>query len=416
MTNKDKIRQDIKTYEKYKRLKNLGNVGLVGSLGGLPIAGYKQNKPAAAALLGTSFLSGFVAKRSEREERAALNRIKRFYDLRDTNPMFNLPEILPLQEKRAATGIVGAAAMGLGHALGINVTPAEAVAADFLATPAMLGLGLWATKQGIRVSAKRHLGQKLSPHGKAYALSIAPLGGLKTLWNKKVVDRFIRYKPKSERVLNEIIEKQNLGQELTPPQKILYGLYKKHLAGEKLPKEQLKRIVPSLPQKALQKVTGGLAYLADYPFQFFGPFAESQHIAKNYVVPAHKFLSKYSPKHADLMLDVIGGGQKGKDAITKLKMDKIDVDNFIKDLGKIRSVGKAAENADRAAEDIVKKYFLPEKLKDTSQKMFDIRNRSISAAKMTGLGVGAGLTGSLLGSRKKKNKREEVASHLALMK
>lgn len=104
---KDKVRQDIKTYEHNKRVKGLMTAGGLGALG---LAGYgsatKKNLPKYTGL-GAALVAGALRGRAAREEEAALNRVKRYYDLRDKAPSSLLSrEAYTPSEKVATFGAV----------------------------------------------------------------------------------------------------------------------------------------------------------------------------------------------------------------------------------------------------------------------------------------------------------------------
>lgn len=179
----NKVRKDIKAYEKNKRMKHLSTVAMIGSTAMAAHGGFKSNPHVIIPSLGISFASGFARGRARREEQAALNRIKKHYDLRNTERS--------TQEKTAVIGGVIEALSSLPHLLGLTDTASLSHLVDHgmqmvasspvastvaAATPMMIdvaGLPLVATmaenstRNHAYVAAKDTMGKVLSPAEKS---------------------------------------------------------------------------------------------------------------------------------------------------------------------------------------------------------------------------------------------------------
>jgi hypothetical protein len=347
MDPRAKIKADIKSYENQKKLKNLYTAATTAALAGAGIAGYKGMKGTALGLGSSAFGTGFLRRRAAREEHAALNRVKRFYNLRDKGPLFNLAAILPESEKRAMLGsAIEAASAIAGHPL---------------------------------------------PHGAGLSIDLATLPFLATAAGKGL------------RRLMAIAAKQDLGKPLTNTQKILSSV----MQGA----EGIRGGARTLATKWLKHPVAVSAI--DYPAKYLGPLISGQEVGKHYVAPAYRAISKYSPRHADLFLDIVEGGKKSRWAMRDLKLDKARIDSFIADMGGVASFGKAAVSADKKIEDLVKKHFLPEKLQATGSSIKAFRKNITGAGKAIGFGGAMALGGHAAGSIRKKNPREQMASDLA---
>lgn len=179
MTDKDKVRKDIQTYENQKKLKSLAHLGTVAGLAGMGYGGFAGNKRILLAGTGASLLGGYSAGRAQKAREQALGRIKRYYDLRDDR-LINMNAVLPSKEVFKKHAVVGGlleaatalAGMPLNHLLelgGIAASTAATAghlipaAVDLGATP---GLAKWMTSRGFdfaKVFAKQRLNKPLTP-------------------------------------------------------------------------------------------------------------------------------------------------------------------------------------------------------------------------------------------------------------
>lgn len=183
MTDRDKVRKDIQTYENQKKVKRLAQLGTVAGLAGMGYGGFTGDKRILMSGLGASLLSSYGAGRAQKSREQALGRIKRYYDLRD-DKLINMNAVLPSKDtfkKHAILGglveaVTGFANMPLSHlieaggaAVGLAPYAAKAIGAaspaaiDLAATP---GLAKWMTNRGFdfaKVFAKQQIGKKLTP-------------------------------------------------------------------------------------------------------------------------------------------------------------------------------------------------------------------------------------------------------------
>ena len=110
---KEKIRSDISRYENQKKLRKLYGVGRLGSMGVAAVGSFKKDPKLIIGGVGGSFLTGFMRSSAAKEESAALGRIKRHYDLRDSGKLINLNAVIPQTEKTAIVSSIADAAIAL---------------------------------------------------------------------------------------------------------------------------------------------------------------------------------------------------------------------------------------------------------------------------------------------------------------
>ena len=127
---KQKVRQDIKAYEHFKLLKGLATAGGLASAGVAGIGSFKGNPWMKGIGLTGAFTGGFARGWAKKEEHSALNRVKRFYDLRERPQLFNINAVIPGGGGREKTAVVGGAAeaisgimSALAHTGGISGFP-----------------------------------------------------------------------------------------------------------------------------------------------------------------------------------------------------------------------------------------------------------------------------------------------------
>lgn len=163
MSDKDKVKSDIKRYEHQRSMKSLATVGLLGSAGLAAGAAFKRHTPLTALGLSGAFLSGFARGRAGREEGAALGRIKRFYDLRERPKFLNVNAVLPDIEKQ---GVLGGAAAALLGAAGMHPSHYAPVMIDVATLPYLAGVAKDRTRVHAHVATKHEMGIPLTPDEK----------------------------------------------------------------------------------------------------------------------------------------------------------------------------------------------------------------------------------------------------------
>jgi len=297
----DKVRKDIKTYESNKKIKHLSTAAMIGSAALAVHGGFKGNKNIAIPALGASFASGFARGRSRKEEQAALNRIKRFYDLRN-------------MEKRAVLGGVLEAFSAIPHLLGMT---------DIPSLSHMVNDGL----QTIVSSPVASTIAAATP----MAIDIAGLPYIASQTTK------------STRNHAYVAAKDTLGMPLTAAEKSMRGFSTLARSG------QLK----------IEKMQPGvLKNTATYFKGLFGPWGTGGSVGESAGV-ALKEIDKYSPRYKNLFLNAIKDDAgfealkmvAAKDAKTLADAGKI-LDSAVDEVPGLRSAIRATG---RNSEDFVKK-------------------------------------------------------------
>lgn len=293
----DKVRKDIRTYENKKRIKHLSTVGMVGGALAAAHGGFKGNKAIAYPALAASFGSGFARGRARREEQAALNRIKRFYDLRGL-------------EKKAVLGGLAEAMSALPHLMGLT---------DIPSLTHMVNAGAEAITSPVVAST---------------IASTTPvmidIAGLPYIANQTA---------KSTRHHTYVAAKDVLGVPLSSSEKSMRGL---------------STIARSAQMKIDKMQPGMLKNTAEYFKGLFGPWGTGGSVGESAGVVL-KEIEKYSPRYRDLALNAIKDdvgvealkSVAKKDAKSFLAAGKI-LDSAVDEVpglrGAIRATGRNSED------------------------------------------------------------------------
>lgn len=176
--DKDRVRKDLSSYERNKKIHSLGNIAMLSSLAGTGVGAWRGNKALIGTGLGTAFVSGFIRGKAKNKERSALNRIKRYYDLREkTAGIWDLLKHGPRGSFRygpivSAVG-VGADVVGLAggippvwsHAIALGsamAAPAASMTGDYLSIGRMTDRAQKEVATITAATIKKGLGKQLS--------------------------------------------------------------------------------------------------------------------------------------------------------------------------------------------------------------------------------------------------------------
>ena len=135
-----------------------------GSLGWAGYGGVKGSKAHSAAGLSAAFLSGFARGRANREEKAALGRIKRYYDLREKEPL------LAMKKHAVVGGAVELASSVLMAPMGLeSLSHLVQHATSNIAGPALSTMIGASVPSGLDLAFLPWLGKKLTQSTRDHA-------------------------------------------------------------------------------------------------------------------------------------------------------------------------------------------------------------------------------------------------------
>lgn len=177
---KSRVRQDIAKYEASKTRKNLALSGALAGTGASAVGFARKDPRIAIPGISVALLSGFMHGKAKRDGQRALNRLKRFYDLRERPPMQQKTAVVG-GALEAITGVLGATDLtplsgGFSHWIseglkGLGVAAGAAglaqstapFAVDIALLPTVGKKVTKSTREHAYAAAKQQMGMPLSP-------------------------------------------------------------------------------------------------------------------------------------------------------------------------------------------------------------------------------------------------------------
>lgn len=359
---KHQVRSDIKRYERQKLMKALYTGGALGSGAAAMIASTKGKKRLSYAGLGAAGISAVMRGHAKEEERSALNRVKRYYDLRGNQSLFS-------QEKTAVVGGALEAITGVLGALG-----------SMAGAPIHGGFSEW-IGSGLGHLNVPEVAQQLAVSTAPVAADLAFLP-----WVGKKVEN-------SARLHAHIAAKQSMGLPLTPAEALLRA--KSLSAVAKI------RQTEAMPDGTLGKK------VRQWFNKYRGPRATGGRLgeqAGNVLREVHKF----SPTMAQAAVGAI----KDNHGVEKLLKEVGQRHDALKEMGQlgeqlidtVPGVRPLLRLSGRSGQNLLSTFAEnPETGKAFMRKAIDVANRGVRGAR-TGL-IAGGLigAGSLLGQYRRRH-------------
>lgn len=380
---KEKVRSDIKTYENQKKLRKLYGAGRMASLGLAGIGGFKKNPMLTAAGIGGAFGSGFMRGKSAKEEQAALNRIKRYYDLRDSGKLINLNAVIPGSEKSAAiidtAEIIGQAAHMipyLGHYMSQAGSFLSRHTPELISSAAGAVTGTSLGRVAVDVATMPALARKASgglrsiAHIAAKKSQGVPLTGTEKMW-LGASDLLGGWSEKTRAIPENFLAKANASSGFSKGfNKAMYAATKPKIV------RYFTNILPDL---------GSTLFTGKRVGEAAGE--------------ALTQVRKISPTHADLGLKAIESTAGQTELLSKVKEDAAALSKAWNSFSNDTMVGRLLKRqGERSGTNLLQRYASnPAQAAKDVEKIKLIEMQAANAGKAIALAAGAGVGGSLLG-------------------